>query len=525
MDRYDLMSLSKEELIALVDKLMDKLTEKERLDFVLRWISPQAALKEASEHDDNSFIERVDFFCKECLDGKYFFEVDYEQYHDYYYDDDEEIYNYNESEWAEKFTIFLKLSVMYAKDKNYAIAYTTLDQLMSCLHEAEFDENILGTDNPMDYIEIDWDEVFDEYYISMKSQLSDKKQLASKAVDVWIGFGDRCTEGILNNINDINHVEDAIRYNIFAYSENWIMQRELYKLLKNFYIKQNIVFDEIAMPESMLSYSQNFTYDLAQGYICQQKWSTAVEIILDACKVVDNERVLEALNVKLIDCYNELKQYDKGLVVAVSLFKKYPKKHDYYLKARKLASKVEQLDFFVKDMISFAKTCNEYNSTEILLKIHSSEGHINDMVNVALKAHGFNRHDYMKYAFKSLVYRALKDKDKENIPLDLKGLIAGLEYNKIPGIVDMADNTYSLESERALLQSAISILKEIIQFHINAAKRTRYSRAAYYCSLVRGVYIYLNEKDEFEHYYDTVVIGNKRRPALRDEMRKALSET
>jgi len=42
-DKYGLMSRSKEELITLISKLMDKLTEKERLEFVSKWISPQAA--------------------------------------------------------------------------------------------------------------------------------------------------------------------------------------------------------------------------------------------------------------------------------------------------------------------------------------------------------------------------------------------------------------------------------------------------------------------------------------------------
>jgi len=44
LDKYDLMSRSKEELITLVGRLMDKLTEKERLEFVSKWLSPQAAL-------------------------------------------------------------------------------------------------------------------------------------------------------------------------------------------------------------------------------------------------------------------------------------------------------------------------------------------------------------------------------------------------------------------------------------------------------------------------------------------------
>jgi len=111
------------------------------------------------------------------LDGKYFIEPEYEQYHDYYYDD-EETYDYSENEWAEKFSTLLKLSVMYSRNKNYDISYTAFDKVMNCLHEAEFDEDILGTENPMDYIEIDWDEVFEEYYLSMRNQLSDKKQLA-----------------------------------------------------------------------------------------------------------------------------------------------------------------------------------------------------------------------------------------------------------------------------------------------------------------------------------------------------------
>ena len=135
LDKYDLMSRSKEELITLVGRLMDKLIEKERLEFISKWISPQAALEEANECDGNSFIKKVELFCQECEDGKYCIEPDYEQYHDYY--DDEEIYDYSESEWAEKFTTLLKLAVMYARNKKYDVSYAALDQMLNCLHEAE----------------------------------------------------------------------------------------------------------------------------------------------------------------------------------------------------------------------------------------------------------------------------------------------------------------------------------------------------------------------------------------------------
>ncbi len=326
----------------------------------------------------------------------------------------------------------------------------------------------------------------------------------------------------MNYFTDINLIEEAIRYKINECSECWTMQHELYELLKSFYIKNNKVFDEIMMAESMLSYSKNFTYDVVQGYISNQKWNTAVGIILPALKGIDNERILEALNISLIDCYEKLTQYDKGLEVATELFKRYPKKHAYYLKARNFADKIKRLDYFVKEMTAFAKTCDGYYSTEILLRILSSDGCINDMINFAINTDGYRRHDYMKYTFKSLIYRALRGRDRENIPVVLKELIGGLEHDKIPGITDMVDGFQSLESERDLLQSAITILKDIIQFHIAAAQRTRYARAAYYCSLVQGIYIFLNEKEEFEYYYGTILVGNKRRPALRDEMKKVI---
>ncbi|KJS80689.1 MAG: hypothetical protein JM58_18485 [Peptococcaceae bacterium BICA1-8] len=80
----------------------------------------------------------------------------------------------------------------------------------------------------MDYIEIDWDEVFEEYYISMKNQISDKMQVVSKAVEVWLDFGEICTEVILKNFNDITYIEESIRITIADNSNCWAIQHMLY---------------------------------------------------------------------------------------------------------------------------------------------------------------------------------------------------------------------------------------------------------------------------------------------------------
>lgn len=62
-DKYNLTSSSKEELVDIITELMYKLTDKERLEFVSKWISPQVALEEAGECDSSSFIKKVESFC------------------------------------------------------------------------------------------------------------------------------------------------------------------------------------------------------------------------------------------------------------------------------------------------------------------------------------------------------------------------------------------------------------------------------------------------------------------------------
>lgn len=520
MDKYGLISRSKEELITLVSKLMDKLTEKERLEFVSKWISPQAALEEADACDCSSFWGKVESFCKECLDGKYVFEPDYEQYHDDDDDyDDEETYDYSESEWAEKFSALLKLSVMYSRNKNYDISYTAFEKLMNCLHEAEFDEDILGTENPMDYIEIDWEEVFKEYYLSMRNQLSDKKQLAYKAVDVWMNFGERCTNSILNNINDITHIEESIRKNIADNMDCWLVQHQLYELLKSFYLKLGLEFNEIMIAKSLVCYNPNFLNDAAQGYINCEMWDEAVRIIKEALKEVTNEQLVSALNKKMVDCYESLDMFSEAYDVAAGMFISH-NSHELYLKARSIAIRIGNLENFIENMENHIRANKRYDSIFTLLRILSFEGHTLQLIETALKSDDYSRHDYLKYTSKSLIYRALGF-EKIILP-DLKEFLQSIEDNKITGIADMIKISVSSEDKQFLLNSTIEILKQMVLFHINAAQRSRYARAAYYCAVIKDIYIYKNEKDEFNQYYGKILMENNRRPALKDEMKKKL---
>ncbi len=52
------------------------------------------------------------------------------------------------------------------------------------MQEAKSDEEILGTTDPLVYIDVNWDLVFEEYYRSIAGCLTDKRQSVFKAVEV-----------------------------------------------------------------------------------------------------------------------------------------------------------------------------------------------------------------------------------------------------------------------------------------------------------------------------------------------------
>ena len=514
---------SKEELTELVDKLLNKLSDRSRLEFISRWISPQAALNDACEGDSNNFLIDLEKFCEDCLNGEYYIEPDYDNYCYHWYEDPEDYIDYSDSKWAEEFQHFYTLAIMFSRNNEFEVSLKAFDVLFDCLQTCEIDQELLGTQDPMAYIDINWDIAFSEYFRNIASHYTDKRHSAIKAIEVWANCGSQYSDIIFKYFTDLDLIEEAIRHNIKKYSDHWPMQNKLYELLKNYYVQQDKDFDEIEILESMLCYSKNFTVDLAQGYISLQKWTAAVIVILPVLNVIDDNRIIESLNVSLLECYDKLKQYDKGLEVATSLFKNHAYNHDYYLKARDLANKVGKLDSFINEMIAFAKTWEGYypsTSTEILLRIFSSEGYVKEMIDLALKTDARSRYDCLKFTYKSLLFRVLRDKNIDSISEDLGTLILRLKNSETPGIVDMVDASHNFENEDLLLQRAIDILKEIIQFHIDAAKRTRYVTAAYYCSLLQGIYKYMNEEDKFLDYYRAIMAENPKRRALKDEMRK-----
>ena len=145
---------SKEELAELVDKLLDKLSDRSRLEFISRWISPQAALNDACEGDSNNFLIEVEKFCKDCLDGEYYIEPDYENYCYHWYEEPEDTIDYSDSKWAEEFQRFYTLAIMFSRNNEFEVSLKVFDILFDCLQTCEIDQELLGTEDPMAYINV-----------------------------------------------------------------------------------------------------------------------------------------------------------------------------------------------------------------------------------------------------------------------------------------------------------------------------------------------------------------------------------
>lgn len=516
-----LMKYPNEYLVELIFHLMDRLNEKERIEFISKHISAEIALEATGHNDSNSFLRKVSAFCKDCLNGDYFFEP---EYNDYY---DEESYdNMGDSEWAEKFTEYLKLAVMYSRNKNHDVSYLALDKLLDCLHEAEFDEEILGTAEPTDYIDVDWNDVFEQYYASMKNLVINKEQFIEKALEIWLNFGERCTEAVLKNIDDLNLIQKSIRKIIADHDNEWALQHMLYDLLRGCYNTLGVEFNELDIASSLISFNSNFLNDVVGAYMKREAWEDAVKVAKAALQKVSEGPVIASLNTKLVDSYEKLEMYDQAFDVAVKMFCSdnniyYPNTgHDLYKRARFFAQKLDNISTFVDNMQIYIRLQKRYGSVQTLLTIFSFEGQTEKLIETALKADGYSRHDYLKYTSKSLIYRAV---GHEQVLLpDLKEYIESIQGNKIPGIVDMVRLPEDSERKEYLLNNAIKILKIMVQFHIDAATRSRYQRAAYYCAVIKDIHIYTGKKNEFIEYYGEIMRENNRRPALKDEMKRKI---
>jgi hypothetical protein len=155
-----------------------------------------------------------------------------------------------------------------------------------------------------------------------------------------------------------------------------------------------------------------------------------------------------------------------------------------------------------------------YGRRALLLNIFSYEGEVVKLLDqVKSQKISSNYYDW-KYAALSLIYRAVDGVD--GIGSSIAEYLTAA--SRQDGIIGMLNRGNSISERTELLLSCVGLLKEIASFHIGAATRSRYAKAAYYMCVMREIFVYLNREDEFRSYFNDIIAQNSRRPALRDEM-------
>lgn len=509
-----MMTFEKERLVDLIIYLIDDLDKEERIQFVSKYIDPKLALESIDMRSPENFLREVKKFCKDCLNGEYYVEPDYNDYWDSYNED-----VFEQCEWAENFTEYFNLAIMYSRNRDYDGAFEALEQLLNCIHEADFNNEILGTDSPEDYIEVDWNDVFEQYYICLKNCVKESMTMANKAFETWLSFVGRCTEHFLNHVEDVELMEKVIREKMKEF-DSWDLQHLCFDLLKQFYEKYNSQYDFVKLAESFIKYTPNFYVDVVKAYVHQKDWDKGIDTISTALSKVDVEEVKTYLKETLIECYEKLGKVEEAFNIAEKLLYEKPS-YDYYKRARCLSEKINRLNVFINEAAKKISRMKDYSAQELLIKILSYEGLTEKLVKfIEEESAGYSRYNHLKYGARALVYRALKD--EETVPENLKDFIENIELENIEGIVDMEKLSESINKREFHMIAAINILKEMVEFHIEAAQRTRYKKAAYYCSVIKDISTVLKQQQEFNTYYDNLIASNKRRTALRDEMQKRI---
>jgi hypothetical protein len=522
-------------LVKIVLAALDTMNETAQINFIAKHIDARASLARLGADDPEAFLEEVEGFCLDCLNEAYYSDDDdvetYFSNNDYdssYYDDEWDYDEYySNTEWAETFSRLFRLSVMYIRSGDMATGYEANARLLSCLKEMMSNDCFLGTTEPMAYISANWGELFALHYDALFQYHTDPDQAIEKAFRCWVDFGNLCAEGFLNNVKDVVAAERFILDGLKG-SRDWEFQRRYFELLARLYARLERDFDKASLAETLIGCNVYFFFFVVEGLCEQARWQSAAETARTALERIPiptsdmtDERqrrfqreIRAAVQAKLVDAYEMLMDFEQAFETAKLMFREAPS-FALYKRARGPAKN----DVDVSALLALVEEQPDrqgfwYGRENLLRDIYSYEGDIQKLLNMALSQEiGKNYYD-RKYTALSLIYRAVNG--AADIGEDLSEYLTSASGQD--GIADMLNRCDDAFRQTELLLHGVALLREIIAFHIGAATRSRYAKAAYYMCVMRDIFVYLKQEDEFRHYFSDVIMQNSRRPALRDEM-------
>lgn len=545
-----LTEMTVEQLADIVLDALDGMVEKEQIGFIARHIDAKASLAFLGENDPAAFLEKVEKFCQECLDGVYYsdfedvecypnkndndydYDNDYEYEYDYYDSDngDDEGYDeyYSNSVWADTFLQLFDLSMMFLQSGDARTGYEAIERLLSCLDELDSDESLLGIDEPSAYLAVDWLELFTLHFGAVFQCNEDQETAIRIAFKHWMNHGSPCTEGFLCNVKDLALAESIILARLKK-SENWAIQHRCFDLLAQLYERLGERFDKVGQAKALASYNALFYNDAIKGLCEEEDWQAVVETAQAALPKISPDdldqddwhlkkthlEIRGYMREKLVEAHENLGNYLEAFEAAKLMFLEAP---DFaqYLRTRGLAAKASQAPAF----LAFVENAFKQNELvryrgKLLRNIYSYEGETQKMLNRVLARDIKSHYDDWKYAARSFVCRAIGGGAAAGSHLP-NYLATAAGHEGIGGMIRSGDDP---EQNIELLLTATMLLKEIIEYHIDAGSRNRYEKAAYYMCVLQDIFAYLDRKDDFQEYFSSIMAQNNRRPALKDEMR------
>jgi len=273
-----LLEKDKDCLAELIVALLDGLEENQRLDFIGKHIDAGVALETLAVKDQGvlsreNTVRQVEDFCAECLDGDYYVEAEYDHYSDSY--DEEE---YENSEWATRFTEYLRLAVIYARNGDCPTAFTMFKVIFDCIHKCDQDYELLGTASPLDYIDIDTADVFDVYFFTMCQVAESAFEAYENMFAIWTRYKQYCEPLLCKYIIDLSIATEVVARRIEE-AHDFSESEKLFLKLEELFIQRNEPFDKLSIARRLLSRHDNFSYYAACGYAEINQWEDAIHTI------------------------------------------------------------------------------------------------------------------------------------------------------------------------------------------------------------------------------------------------------
>jgi len=388
-------------------------------------------------------------------------------------------------------------------------------------------DSFLGTIEPMSHISTNWYDFFTLSYEALFQHQNDSDMAIKLALGRWIDFGSVCDEGFLNNVTDILTAKRYLLEEISA-TKDWMHQRKCFELLMRLHDRLGEFFDKVALSSDLIRYNDYFYLLVVEGFCENEQWNEAVETACTALLQIQStentnsldecthQEIRAGIQSMLTVAYEQLSDFEKAFETAKLMFTE-NESFALYKRTRTLSEKANNVPPFLESaekILGPKRHIHGFMRRNLLREIYSYEGETLKLLKmVKSKKIEMNYYD-RKYVALSLIYRALIN--ETNIKSSLSEYISSSADQD--GIVDMHIYDYDASRQEELLLQGSDLLRGIISFHINAASRNRYAKAAYYMCVIRDIFAFLNREDEFKGYFSEIISQNSRRPALRDEM-------